>query len=150
MHGTTIKKIISITFSTLFFLRNTLTLNLYLVRLEIQTGTITEYEFLMAPNVMSVAHLLNVMWYSSHLPYHQVCQPGNLVLEQDTDFIHSRKQWHWKNGHKLKLVLVSVCPSFLVRSISYRTILLPSKHRKFSTDKKNESTNFLCSDACFS
>jgi len=119
------------------------------VRLEIQTGTITEYEFLMTPNVMSMAHLLNIKWYSSHLPYHQVWQSGNLVLKQDT--YHSRRQaWHWNDGHKLKLVLVSVRPSFLVRFVSYRTILLPSKHIKFSTGKKNKSTYFLPGDTCFS
>jgi len=94
----------------------------------------------MAPKVMSMAHLLNIMWYSSHVPYHQVCQSGNLELKQDTDIIHSSKQWHWNNGLKLKPVLVSVRPSILVGVVSYGTILLPSKHRKFSTDKKNEST----------
>jgi len=45
----------------------------------------------MASNVMSMAHLLNITWYSSHLPYHQVCQSGNLALKQDTDIIHSSK-----------------------------------------------------------
>jgi len=103
----------------------------------------------MALKVMSMAYLLNITWYGSHLPYHQVWQSGNLVLKQDTEFIHSSKYWHWNNGHKLKLVSVSVCPSFLVRFVSYRNILLPSKHRKFSTDKKNKSTYFLSCDTCF-
>lgn len=121
-----------------------LTLNLYLVRLEIQNGTITEYKFLVAPNVMSMPHLLHIMWYSSHLPYHQVCQSCNLTLKQDTDFIHSSKQWHWNNGHKLKTCLGFSGPKFSCIMV-YQ---LQNHLTTFQT--KNESTNFLCCDPCFS
>ena len=49
----------SITFSTPFFLNNPPILLTYIwVILEIQTGTITEYELLNGMNVMSKVHLL--------------------------------------------------------------------------------------------